>query len=130
VDVGAFELALHELSIAEIRTLAADLSFAATTPADEVATTRAVLVIEQTLRRSHRLHRAATVSVAAASTVQDCAVRARIDLPDADVTRVARAAAQLARGMVAGDLPGVEGALRCLGRGWQSVPVCAEFQAA
>jgi hypothetical protein len=130
VDVRAFELALHELSITEIRTLSVDLSFATTTPADEVANTRAVLVIEQTLRRSHRLHNAAAVSVAAASAVQDSAARARVDLPDADVTRVARAAAQLARGMVAGDLPGVEGALRCLGRGWQSVPVCAELQAA
>jgi peroxiredoxin len=130
VDVRDFEVALSGLSVVEIRSISADLTFAVTTTAEEIAATRAVLVIEQTLRRAHRLHSAATIAVAAATAVQDVAARARIDLPDADVTRVARAAAQLARGLVAADFPGVDGALRCLVRGWHSVPVCAELVAA
>ncbi len=62
--------------------------------------------------------------------MQEVALRADVDLPDDDVTCVARAAAQLARGMVVGDHPGVDDALHVLGRGWHRLPCLAEFQAA
>jgi hypothetical protein len=62
--------------------------------------------------------------------VQQVAVRANVDLPDDDVTHVARAAAQLARGMVVGDHPGIDDALHVLGKGWHRLPCLAEFQAA
>ena len=75
---------------------------ACTSTADEIANTRAMLMIEQTLRRTRRLHDAAMASLAAATKVQQVAERAHVDLPDDDVTRVARAAAQIARGMVVG----------------------------
>jgi len=124
-----FDRALDGLNVDELRLIASDLAHACTSTADEIAATRAVLMIEQALRRMHRLHDAATAALAAASTVQAVAQRARLDLPDDDVTRVARAAAQLARGLVAGDGPGIEEALRCLGKGWQRLPCMAGLAA-
>src|SRR5437879_5623962 len=116
MDVVAFGRALSELTVDDIRSIAQDLAAASVSPADEVAFTRSVLVIERTLRRTHRLPNAATAALAAATAVQDVAQRARVALPDRDVTRVARAAAHLARGLVLGDSPRVERAVRCLGR--------------
>ncbi|HTL86694.1 MAG TPA: hypothetical protein VL856_16030 [Acidimicrobiia bacterium] len=129
MDVVAFGRALNDLSIDDVRSIAYDLTTACTSTADEIAATRAVLLIEQTLRRSHRLHNAAAAALVAATTVQDVAHRARVALPDNDVTRVARAAAQMARGLVAGDGPGIEDAVRILGKGWQRLPCCAELSA-
>ncbi len=125
MDVVEFGRALEALSVDDIRSLAADLSLACGSPADEIANTRAVLVIEQSLRRTHRLHNAAAAALATASTVQEAAIRQRVSLPDDDVTRVARAAAQLARGLVVGDSPGVEEALHSLSRGWSRLPCFA-----
>jgi hypothetical protein len=129
VDVVAFGHALAGLSVEDIRQVASDLADACTSPADEVASTRATLVIEQTLRRTHRLQSAAAAALVAATSVQDVAHRANVKLPDDDVTRVARAAAQLARGLVAGDGPGVDEALHCLARGWHRLACCAELAA-
>jgi hypothetical protein len=130
VDLLAFGRALSELTIDDIRAIAHDLATASVSTADEVGVTRSVLVIEQTLRRTHRLPNAAAAALAAATTVQEVAHRARVALPDNDVTRVARAAAQLARGLVVGESPGVEDALRCLGKGWHRLPCCADLAAA
>jgi len=127
VDIPAFERALAELTLADIRSIARDLSDSISTTAEEIAATRAVLTIDHTLKRMHRLHFAAAVSVHAATTVQDVA-SAHIELPDADVTRVARSAAQLARGLLA-DGPGVHESLSILGRGWQRLPVCRDLAA-
>jgi len=130
VDLVAFGRALADLTIEDIRLLAADLAAASSCSADEIAGTRAVLVIEQTLRHTHRLTNAATAALAAATTVQDVAHRGCVALPDSDVTRVARAAAQLARGLVVADAPGVDDALRVLGKGWKRLPCCADLAAA
>jgi hypothetical protein len=129
VDVVEFGRALAALSVDEIRLIAADLATAGSSTADEIAHTRAVLVIEQTLRRTHRLHNAAAAALIAATTVQEVAQHGDVTLPDDDVTRVARAAAQLARGLVAGDSPVVDDALRSLGKGWQRLPCLAELAA-
>jgi hypothetical protein len=130
VDVLVFGQALTELSLDDVRSVAFDLHAACASTADEVATTRAMLRIEQTLRRTRRLHDAALASLAAATKVQQVAVLAHVDLPDDDVTRVARAAAQIARGMVVGDHPGIDDALHVLGKGWHRLPCFAEFRAA
>ena len=129
MDLVAFAGALAELTVDDIRAISHDLTEANTSTADEIAATRSVLLIEQTLRRTHRLHTAAAAALASATAVQDVAHAARVKLPDADVTRVARAAAQLARGMVAGDSPGIEESLRVLSRGWRRLPCCAELAA-
>ena len=125
-----FGQALTDLSFDDVRSIAFDLHAACASAADEVANTRAMLMIEQTLRRTRRLHDAALASLAAATKVQQIAERAHVDLPDDDVTRVARAAAQLARGMVVGDHPGIHDALHVLGKGWLRLPCFAEFRAA
>jgi hypothetical protein len=130
VDVQLFGEALTKLSFDDVRSIAVDIHAACVSTADEIANTRAMLIIEQTLRRTHRLHDAATASLAAATKVQAIARHAQIELPDDDVTYVARAAAQLARGMVVGDHPGVDDALHVLGKGWHRLPCLAEFQAA
>jgi hypothetical protein len=122
VDVVIFGRALSELTVDGIREIAGDLVAASASTADEVATTRSVLIIEQTLRRTHRLPNAAAAALVAATTVQDVASRGHVALPDSDVTRVARAAAQLARGLVVNDSPAVPDALRCLGRGFRRLP--------
>jgi hypothetical protein len=127
MDVVDFGRALNGLTVDDIRLIAQDLAAASVSTADEVAVTRSVLVIEQMLRRTHRLPNAATAALGAASTVQDVASRARVALPDRDVTRVARAAAQLARGLVVGDNPRVEDAVLCLGKGWHRLPCCADL---
>src|SRR2546430_4878951 len=90
VDVVVFGQALTELSFDDVRSVACDLHAACASTADEVANTRAMLTIEQTLRRTRRLHDAALASLAAATKVQEVAVMAHVDLPDDDVTRVAR----------------------------------------
>jgi hypothetical protein len=130
VDVVAFGRALTELSVDDIRAVARDLSDASASIADEIALTRSVLLIEQTLRHTHRLQHAAAAALAAATAVQEAAQRARMTLPDSDVTRVARAAAQLARALVAAENLGTADALRCLGRGWHRLPCCADLAAA
>jgi hypothetical protein len=130
VDVVVFRQALTDLSFDDVRSIAFDLHAACASTADEVANTRAMLMIEQTLRRTRRLHDAALASLAAATKVQQVAERAHVDLPDDDVTHVARAAAQLARGMVVGDHPGIHDALHVLGKGWLRLPCFAEFRAA
>jgi len=130
VDVETFGQALTELSVDDVRGIAEDLHAACVSTADEIALTRAMLIIEQTLRRAHKLHDAASASLAAATKVQAVAQHENVELPDDDVTCVARAAAQLARGMIIADLPGVDDALHVLGKGWHRLPCLAEFQAA
>ena len=130
MDVVVFGQALTDLSLADVRSIAFDLHAACASTADEISNTRAMLMIEQTLRRTRRLHDAALASLAAATKVQQVAERAQVDLPDDDVTRVARAAAQIARGMVVGDHPGIHDALHVLGKGWLRLPCFAEFRAA
>jgi hypothetical protein len=130
VDVEDFGSALTGLTVDDIRSIASDLHAVRTSTADEVAGTRAMLIIEQTLRHTRRLHDAAVAAFKTATKVQEIAQRAEVDLPDTDVTCVARAAAQLARGMVVCEYPGVDEALHVLGRGWHRVPGLAEFQAA
>lgn len=130
MDVDVFGRALTELSFDDVRSIAADLRAACTSTADEIAHTRAALMIEQSLRRAHRLHDAATVALTCATNVQGVAQRAGVELPDDDVTLVARAAAQLARGLVIQHVAGMREALHELGRGWHRLPCVAELQLA
>jgi len=127
VDLAGFGQALAGLTLDDVRSIASDLHAAFGSAADELAHTRATLVIEQTLRRAHRMHDAATSGFFAATTVQTIAERAHVALPDDDVTYVARAAAQLARGLVVSEQPGVDDALAVLGRGWHRLSAFADF---
>jgi hypothetical protein len=119
VDSAAFGRALADLGFDDVRAIAADLRAASRCAADALAHTRATLVIEHTLRLAHRMHDANTSAFFAATAVQTIAERAAVVLPDDDVTCVARAAAQYARGLVVAGQPGVGDALAVLGRGWE-----------
>ena len=130
MDVDVFARALGGLSLDDVRSIAVDLRSVCTSTADEVAHTRAMLMIEQSLRRAHRLHDAAGVALECASSVQSVASDAGVELPDDDVTCVARAAAQLARGLLIRNVPGLREAVRELGRGWHRLPCVAELQLA
>jgi hypothetical protein len=69
---------------------------------DEVDWWRATIAIDKVLRHQHATRRAARAATDAVHAVQDAASRAGITLPDTQITRVARAAAEVARGLAAG----------------------------
>ncbi len=119
MDLVRFARVLRNLDAHDISVVAADLGYLVSSPADEVAATKARLAIEQSLVRLHRSSQAGLASYAVAQAVLAAAERAGIPLPDADVTRVARSAATIARGCIAGSV--VEDAVQFLAGGWHHV---------
>jgi hypothetical protein len=83
---------------------------------DEVDWWRATIAIDKVLRHSGQRRHAAHAAGDAAHAVQTAARRAGIALPDDDVTRVARAAADVARGLAAG--PAARPVVRLLLEHW------------
>ncbi len=96
-----FHAALRRLSVDDIHRVARSL--ADDTAGDEVDAWRATIAIDRALRHSHRTRHAAQAAWDAAQTVQRVAEERGVDLPDVDVTPVARAAAEIARGLTVGD---------------------------
>jgi hypothetical protein len=119
VELEEFALALQGLTADDIRAIAADLVLLVGSPADQAAATKAVLVIEQSLHRLRRGGPAGLAAHACAQAVLTAAERAGIALPDCDVTRVARSAATLSRGLVAG-MAGAP-SVQFLATGWQRI---------
>jgi hypothetical protein len=103
MECAEFEAALAALGIDEIRAIAAALDASEATAAEEIAAMRATLAVEHALRRTNRQTQAALAARAMGAAVQAAARRDRIKLPDDAVTRVARAAGQVARALVAGE---------------------------
>jgi hypothetical protein len=101
MDLTDFHAALKQLTVDDIRHVARSL--ASDTAGDEVDAWHATIAIDRALRHSHRTRHAARAAWDGAQIVQRVAEAQGIDLPDMDVTHVARAAAEVARGMVAGD---------------------------
>jgi hypothetical protein len=93
--------ALRELSPDDISRIARSL--ASDSAGDEVDAWRVTMTIDRSLRHSHRTRQAAHAARSASQAVQLAAERHSVKLPDPQVTYVARAAAELARGLVAGD---------------------------
>ena len=96
-----FGAALAHLTIDDIREIARSLE--ADTAGDEVDAWHVTIAIDRALRHSHRSRQAARAAWDAAQSVQRVAAAQGVELPDHDVTHVARAAAEVARGLVAGD---------------------------
>jgi hypothetical protein len=102
------EAATSERFVAALRAMTGDdlhrvsASLDAEQICDEVDWWRATIAIDKVLRRTRCTRWAAWAANGAAHAVQEAAGRAGIPLPDADVTRVARAAAEVARGLAAG----------------------------
>ena len=96
-----FHAALRRLTVDDIHGIARSL--ASDTVGDEVDAWHATIAIDRALRHSHGTRHAAHAARDAAQAVQNVAEANAIELPDVEVTQVARAAAEIARGMVAGD---------------------------
>jgi hypothetical protein len=101
MDLTEFHAALKQLTADDIRRVAASL--ASDTAGDEVDAWHATIAIDRALRHTHRSRHAGRAAWDAAQTVQHVAEADGMQLPDVDVTQVARAAAEIARGMTAGD---------------------------
>ncbi|MFN8028345.1 MAG: hypothetical protein U0W40_18865 [Acidimicrobiia bacterium] len=96
-----FSGALRTLSFDDIRDIATSIEHDSV--GDEVDAWRITIAIDRTLRHSHRTRQAAQAAYGAAQAVQRAAEADGVELPHPQVTHVARAAAEVARGLVAGD---------------------------
>jgi len=94
-------------------------SLASETLTDEVDWWRATIAIDKVLRHARCSRQAARAANDAVLAVQESAARDGIALPDAEVTRVARAAADVARGLAAG--PAARPIVRLLLEHWEPV---------
>jgi hypothetical protein len=104
MDVAEFTQALERLTTEDVHRIAATLTTNhADSAADEVEAWRVTLTIDRVLRRTHRTRIAARAASAVTHTVLHIAAARGIRLPDEEVTHVARAAAEVARGLIAGD---------------------------
>jgi hypothetical protein len=102
VEIKSFTSALGRMSAADLNEVAAALHTHTGSAADEVDAWRITITIDRALRRAHRARVAAHAASDASHAVLRAAEAQGITLPDAAVTHVARAAAEVARGMVAG----------------------------
>ena len=100
ISPDRFTASLRAMSAEELHRVAASLD--AEQICDEVDWWRATIAIDKLLRRTRCTRRAARAATDAAHAVQEAAGREGFVLPDAEVTRVERAAAEVARGLAAG----------------------------
>ena len=104
MDVGEFSRALESLTAEDVHRIAATLTNNhSDNAADEVEAWLVTLTIDRVLRRTHRTRLAARAASSITHTVLQIAAAQGIRLPDEEVTHVARAAAEVARGLIAGD---------------------------
>ena len=131
MELRAFVQALEVLALDDLRALALDIDAMTATTAEEIDVTKAFLHIEAALRRAHRLRDAARAGHRASQAVIHAAERAGCALPDAAVTRVARWAATVARGIVADGVDATAHAdVVLLGHGFDHVEPLARLIAA
>ncbi len=109
--------ALRSLQAEDLERVGARLD--SDTLCDEVDWWRATIAIDKVVRHARRGRQAAQAASDAANAVQASALRAGISLPDDRVTRVARAAADVARGLAAG--PHAHPVTRILLEVWEPV---------
>lgn len=100
MELTEFVAALDRLTADDIRLVAKSLD--SESLADEVDWWRATIAIDRAIRHARVTRHAARAATQAAELVQERAGQGGIALPDDDVTRVARAAAEIARGLTAG----------------------------
>jgi len=109
MDVASFSESLRRLSAEDIRRCAARLQPDEQSVADQVTQWRAELAIDRLIRRHCTRAEAQRATAAAQRTarlVVEVARRRGMSVPDGDVSRVARTAAQIARGLALGGLAG------------------------
>ncbi|MGH9031398.1 MAG: hypothetical protein ACRDY4_04875 [Acidimicrobiia bacterium] len=116
MEIKDFIVALGRMTAADLHEVGGALHPRSESAADEVDAWRITITIDRTLRRAHRTRVAAHAASDASHAVLRAAEAHCIALPDAEVTHVARAAAELARAMVAG--PDVDDEVRFLFGRW------------
>lgn len=99
----------------DLRSVAASLT--GESVADEVDWWRATIAIDRALRYERCTRQAGQAAAEAAQAVEDAATRGGAPMPDAEVRRVGRAAAEIARGIVAG--PAAAPLVRLLLERWE-----------
>ena len=119
MDLKDLTRQLHRMTAGDIHAVAAALDAHAESAAGEVDAWRVTITIDRALRRAHRTRVAAHAASDASHAVLRAAEGQGISLPDAEVTHVARAAAELARGLVAG--PDAADEVRLLLDRWASL---------
>jgi hypothetical protein len=102
MELEEFTRALGRMSATDLHAVAAVLHSRSDSAADEVDAWRVTISIDTALRRARLTRVAARAASSATHAVLRAAESQGIALPDAEVTHVARAAAEVARGMVAG----------------------------
>ncbi len=119
MDTVGFSVALRAMTADDLDRVAVGLEQLSAFKGDEVDAWRATMAIDRALRRTERTRRAAQAAQRAAHAVLAAAEAAGVELPDAPTTCVARAAAELARGLVVAEL--VERELSFLLLAWEPV---------
>jgi hypothetical protein len=123
MEVAEFTRALEQLTADDFHRVAATLDAHSDSAADEVEAWRVRMTIDRVLRRTHQTRVAARAASVVTHTVLKVAAVQGIHLPDTEVTHVARAAAEIARGLVAGDE--VDNEVRTLLVDWSPVVAAA-----
>ena len=108
MEIQEFTAALGRMSAADLHEVAAVLHAHTGSAGEEVDAWRVTITIDKALRRAHLTRVAARAASSASHAVLHAAESQGISLPDDDVTYVARAAAEVARGMIAGPEAEVE----------------------
>jgi len=121
VQLDEFVSALDALTADDLHRIAHALEMESL--ADEVDWWRATIAIDRAIRHARCTRHAARAAARAAGLVQASAVRAGYRLPDDDVTRIARAASEVARGLAVG--PGTQPIVRLLLEPWATVVAAA-----
>lgn len=102
MDLATFVEGLRRLDGEDLRAIAGSIDRCHQSAADELDAWETLLRIEGALRHNGRSRAAARAAHLAVEAVRAAARASEIQLPDAAVTRVAREAALVARGLVAG----------------------------
>src|SRR5437773_254952 len=102
MELTQFTQAIARMSSEDIHLIAVEIDAHRASTADEIAWWQATMRIDRALKEGGRSRAAAMAALHAAKAVQAIAAAAGRSLPDTEVTSVARAAAEIARGMTAG----------------------------
>ncbi len=103
MDLQRFLDTLDRLTETQVRALGSRLDHHHGSAADEVEEWHLLLGVRRALQRAHRSRDAAMAAHEASARVVAAAAANGIPLPDPDVTCVARAAAEVARAIAAGE---------------------------
>jgi hypothetical protein len=119
MELHEFTVTLERMTPATLHAVARAHAEHHSSPADEIDAFRAVVHIDTVLRKQARSRDAARAAYAATRAITAAAEAGDILLPDPEVTQVARAAALIARGIIAG--PDAEPDVRWLLLEWSPV---------